>query len=75
MADCECLPKCPFFHDRMENMPAMANLMKKRYCQGDATDCARHMIFLALGGDKVPPQLYPSQVERAREIIAAAKAG
>jgi hypothetical protein len=24
MADCECLPGCPFFNDRMQNMPAVS---------------------------------------------------
>ncbi len=69
--DCECLPGCPFFHDKMENKPALANLMKKQYCQGDATDCARHRIFEVKGKDAVPSDLFPNQTERANQILGA----
>ncbi len=71
MADCECLPKCPFFHDKMANMPAMASIMKKRYCLGDSTYCARHTVFKSLGREAVPMDLFPSQLERATQLIAA----
>ncbi len=70
MADCVCLPRCPFFNDRMADMPATAQLMKKRYCQGDQSNCARHMVFSRLGSEKVPADLYPMQVERAKEVLA-----
>ncbi|MBN2694938.1 hypothetical protein JXR93_09770 [bacterium] len=69
MADCECLPKCPFFNDKMSNMPSMANLMKKKYCQGDKSECARYLIASKLGRDKVPSDLFPNQLERAFEIL------
>jgi hypothetical protein len=32
MAECECMGGCPFFSDKMANMPAMAAGFKKRYC-------------------------------------------
>ena len=70
MADCVCLPRCPFFNDRMADMPATTQLMKKRYCQGDQTQCARHMVFSKLGSEMVPTDLYPTQVERAKEVLA-----
>ncbi len=69
MADCECLPKCLFFNDKMHNMPAAANLLKKRLCQGDNSRCARHMVLVALGREKVPPDLSPNQVDRAQILI------
>jgi len=71
MADCECLPTCIFFNDQMAEMPAMAEIIKKRYCRGSNIHCARHMVFRTLGKDAVPVDLYPSQTERAEEIIAA----
>lgn len=67
--DCECLPKCPFFHDRMQDMPASALLMKRTYCQDDWHHCARYMVFKAKGSDAVPIDLYPTQVEEARRIL------
>jgi hypothetical protein len=69
MADCECLPKCPFFNDRMENMPAMADLMKKRFCQGNWSSCARYMVFKGKGREFVPSDMFPSETERAEEIL------
>ncbi len=71
MADCQCLSGCPFFNDQMANMPSLANSMKRRYCQGDASQCARHMVFSALGREAVPRDLFPNQTDRAQEILAA----
>ncbi len=69
MADCERLSGCPFFNDKMANMPTMANLMKKKYCQGNKLYCARYTVFQKLGREKVPADLFPNQIERALEII------
>ncbi len=73
MAECECLPKCPFFHDKMAGRPATAQLMKNQFCLGDSTGCARHQVFLAAGSQNVPGDLFPSQTERVPGIISAAK--
>ena len=69
MADCECLPGCVFFNDKMAKMPSTTDLFKKRYCKGDNINCARYMVFKALGKEKVPPYLYPNMVERAKGVI------
>ncbi len=74
MSDCECLPVCPFFNDKMANMPVTAEIVKKRFCKSDNTNCARHKVMLALGRENVPLTLYPNQVEIAEMIIAQAKA-
>jgi hypothetical protein len=71
MADCVCLPKCVFFNDKMADMPATADRMKKRYCQGDNSNCARFMVFNTLGREKVPANLFPQNTDRAGEILAA----
>lgn len=70
MADCECLQGCPFFNDKMGNMPVMADMMKKKYCKGENTKCARYMIFKALGKSKVPADLFPNKQDEAKAIIA-----
>ncbi|GAB1482046.1 hypothetical protein MASR2M78_08610 [Treponema sp.] len=59
MADCECLPRCIFFNDKMANKPATSQVMKKKYCLGDSANCARHMVFKAVGGPNVPADLFP----------------
>jgi hypothetical protein len=69
MADCECLTTCPFFNDQMAEMPSMSDIIKERYCAGSNVHCARHIVFRAMGRESIPADLYPSQVERAEEII------
>lgn len=73
MAECECLATCPFFHDKMANKPATSQLMKRQYCLGDNTNCARHTVFRTVGGQFVPADLYPGQLDRVKDIIAAVK--
>ena len=72
MTDCPCLPKCPFFHDRMADMPAMAHKLNDKYCHADYANCARYLVFKALGPGRSPDTLFPGQTDQARRIIAAA---
>lgn len=69
MAECECLPKCPFFNDRMADKPATASMIKKQYCLGDNTGCARHQVKVVAGAEAVPSDLYPVQVDRVQGIL------
>jgi len=55
----------------MANMPGTAAIIKKNYCQGDNSNCARYMVFKSLGREAVPIDLYPNQVTRAKTIIDA----
>ena len=71
MADCECLETCPFFNDKMANMPSMAEMLKSRYCKGDWASCARHRVFTVLGTDGVPGDLFPNQEADANKLLAA----
>ena len=74
MADCECLAACPFFNEKMENMPSMVHIYKDRYCHGDNLSCARFQVFKALGREAVPKDLFPNQGERAQDVIAVQQA-
>lgn len=69
MAECECLPTCPFFNEYMADMPASTNLMKSVYCRGDNSRCARYMVLRALGKDNVPMTLFPNDAEEAEKFI------
>ena len=69
MADCECLAKCPFFHDKMEGMPGMTGVYKRRYCEGSSRNCARHIVFREFGATMVPADLFPNEVERADRVL------
>ena len=69
MADCECLEGCPFFNDRMENMPGLSKIYKRNYCKTDSSKCARYVVFKTLGKPAVPGDLFPNQIEVAEELI------
>jgi hypothetical protein len=68
--DCPKLSGCPFFSNKLTQMPATAELTKKHYCLGDYESCARFRVVKALSSAAVPDDLYPNQIERAEEIIA-----
>jgi len=71
MADCECLPRCPFFNEQMSDMPATVEMYKRKYCRGDNSQCGRYIVFQALGRERVPPDLYPHEHDRAQELLLA----
>ncbi len=70
MPDCEYLPSCIFFSDRMEAMPATSETYNRWYCRGDHSQCARFIVVGALGPAGVPRDLFPIQLDRARELLA-----
>lgn len=70
MKECKNLEGCPFFNDRLAEKPALASIMKKRYCLDDSESCARYIVCEALGSDKVPGNLFPNMQEKAKEILA-----
>ncbi len=70
--DCDRLPTCIFFNDQMEHMPAVAELLKKQYCRGTFSECARSQVAAALGGPSVPKDLFPQDRERAKRILSPA---
>jgi len=71
MPDCEKLPQCAFFNDRMADKPATAERMKKQFCQGDKTLCARYLVCMAKGPEALPGDLYPHMLDRAKAILAS----
>jgi hypothetical protein len=71
MANCELIEKFLFFNDKMGNKPATADMFKKKYCKEDNSYCARHMVVNAIGREKVPPDLFPNQVDEAKRLISA----
>ena len=69
MAQCKYLTDCPFFKETLENIPAETEVIKRRFCKGDYSQCARYMVFKALGARKVPDYLFPRSADAARRII------
>lgn len=73
MGDCVCLDTCPFFNGRMASMPAMAEMIKGKYCLDEFESCARHMVFKALGRESVPVDLFPNDLGFATQTLEAAR--
>jgi hypothetical protein len=69
MSVCPSINVCPFYNDKMANMPALANMYKKNYCKSDNESCARWKVATAFGKEAVPLDLFPNQMERAISII------
>lgn len=69
MSQCPSLKGCPFFNDKMDNMPALANMYKDRYCTGKFTTCARYKVATEAGKDKVPSNLFPNQIDRVEALL------
>lgn len=69
MPNCELSETCIFFNDKMADMPAMADIYKQRYCRDDSSQCARYVVFKALGRPAVPADLYPNDADRALALI------
>lgn len=69
MAQCECLPGCPFFNDKLTNMPAVSDMLKQQYCLDDFESCARYRVFKAKGKAAVPGDLYPNDVTRVQNLL------
>jgi hypothetical protein len=70
MANCECLPGCGFYHDKMVIDKGIGKLYKTQYCEGDSSNCARYTVFKKFGKGTVPVNLYPNQMDRAKNIVA-----
>lgn len=74
MSECESLGTCPFFNDKMANMPAMKNIYKNRYCRGDFTNCARYMVSKLMGKTQVPSDLFPNNRDKAVMLLNSSMA-
>jgi len=70
MVECDKSSTCPFFNDRLENMPTAATLLKLQYCEGDFEHCARFRVETKLGSTSVPGTLFPEDSATADRIVA-----
>ncbi|RMH73864.1 MAG: hypothetical protein D6675_01560 [Gemmatimonadetes bacterium] len=69
MADCKYIEACPFFNEKLPNMPAMTKLIKKQYCHGNFTECARLIAYEATGIEVLPNTMYPNDSKAAQAFI------
>jgi len=71
MEKCELTATCIFFNDQMAGMPSTSAVYKKMYCEQDFDSCGRFQTFKSIGRENVPKDLFPNQVDRAKEVIKA----
>jgi hypothetical protein len=69
MSECEKLEECPFYNDRLDNMPSVADAMKRVYCKRSYKLCARYVVKMSLGRKHVPADLFPCDKVRAKVLI------
>lgn len=65
--NCAKVSACPFFHDKMANVPAAADALKTKYCLGDFNPCARWQV--SQSGKPVPADLFPNHAHRVKALI------
>ena len=70
MNDCEFMIDCSFFNDRLQGEKEQRELLKSKYCSGTNLNCARYMVILAAGQERMPENLFPHQKDRAYEAIS-----
>jgi len=71
--ECPLIARCPFFSDRLVNMPAVANLAKNNYCRTSThKDCARYRVASKIGSKHVPADLFPDQLVRVDAVLRSA---
>lgn len=69
MATCEKLPKCPFYQGKMDINSGLGAMYKKKYCEGDKTNCARYIISTKLGPEFVNNNIYPNMTDVANNLL------
>lgn len=72
MSECELQQECMFLNEHIGHMPSTVQMVKQRYCNGNSNACARYMVSSALGKERVPGDMVPDQLDRARELILMA---
>ena len=71
MKKCSITSECQFFNDQLAKMRTAKERenMKRKYCGGGNTQCARYMVAEALGLDEVPENLFPDDFFKVSVIL------
>ena len=70
MAECEFIDACPFFKGELSGKEVDIEKFKNDYCRTNSLHCARYIVAITLGKEKMPPDLYPHEKQRAYKVIA-----
>jgi hypothetical protein len=71
MKKCAIIDECPFFNDQLPRMHTAKEReeMKKKFCGGGNSQCARFIVAKAMGLEEVPGNLYPEDHFRINVIL------
>lgn len=70
MPECEFAEGCDLRGRLFRPSPKLVQEYEGTYCDADCSQCARYMVASEFGPDKVPLDLLPFQIDRAKEAIA-----
>jgi len=68
---CGYASSCPVCRDSLGLEHALTRHYRRRFCTGDARECARYAVAGELGPEKVPRGLMPTDHTDAYEIVSA----
>ena len=66
---CEILACCQFFKDKMKGMPKTAEYIKNKVCLGEYESCVRFSIYKEFGGEHIPFDLHPDDIEEVKKVM------
>lgn len=71
MKKCTLTEQCPFFNDELPRMHTARERedMKRKFCGGGSTQCARFIVAQALGLEEVPGNLFPNDLFKIGVIL------
>ena len=71
MKKCPLIDECPFFNDRLARRHTARDRenLKRKYCGGGSSQCARYIVAKAMGLDFVPGNLFPEDLFKVSTIL------
>jgi hypothetical protein len=69
---CEFTGSCDFFRGMLPHLPAMVDVYRRKYCEGDRNGCARFHFMQIFGTPELPMDLFPADTERVRQLAEEA---
>jgi hypothetical protein len=60
---CKLYKNCQFYRRGFAAMPSTSKFLRKNYCLGDSSDCARFLIATNIGMEKVPDYICPNSFD------------
>jgi len=71
MKKCAITDQCPFFNDELPRMHTAREReqMKRKFCGGGSSQCARYIVAEALGLHEVPGNLFPDDLFKISVIL------